>query len=83
MDGYNRLMISVLATQLKDYLSFCKRKKEQAEVYLFDDSKESDDYVLGFKFICKHIGIDPLRFRKKIKSIRKEDIKEILGKAKK
>jgi len=54
----------------------------EAMTYLFDDSKESDNYVFGFNFICRYIGIDPVRFRKAIRALRKENIQAIKEQAK-
>jgi len=43
-----------------------------AESYIFDNSKSSEEYVFGFKFICRYIEIDPERFRKRIKEKRRD-----------
>jgi len=49
-------------------------RKRQAEIYLFSDTKESENYILGFKNICSYFGYDPVRLRKKlIEYMRRED----------
>jgi len=72
-NGYKNLMIAVLTTQIKDYLESLKVsiRYKKAEIYIFNDLDESEEYVFGFKFICRYIGLDPLRFRKKIKNYKK------------
>lgn len=61
----------------------CKKKLfglgESARVYIFENSKESKEYVFGFEFICTYFGLDPERFRKKIKELRRKQIKELRG----
>lgn len=73
MDAYKKLMMAVLTTQIKDYLEALKTslRYKQAEIYIFNDMDESEEYVFGFKFVCKYIGLDPLRFREKIKNYKK------------
>uniref|UniRef100_A0A6M3X655 Uncharacterized protein n=1 Tax=viral metagenome TaxID=1070528 RepID=A0A6M3X655_9ZZZZ len=39
------------------------RRAEQAYEYLFVDSKESGEYVFGFRFICSFLGFDYVRLR--------------------
>jgi len=72
-NGYKNLMIAVLTTQIKDYLESLKVsiRYKKAKIYIFNDLDESEEYVFGFKFICRYIGLDPLRFRKKIKNYKK------------
>lgn len=53
---------------------------EDAKHYIFDDSKESEEYVFGFKFICTYIGLDPEKFRKAIKEKREEFWKDVYAK---
>jgi len=53
---------------------------EEAKYYIFADSKESENYVFGFKFICTYLGLDPERFRQKIKEKREKFWKDIYGK---
>lgn len=53
----------------------------EAMVYLFDESKESDEYVFGFNFICSYIGIDSTRFRNAIRALRKENIQAVKARA--
>lgn len=110
-----KLMISVLATQIQDYmqakeltndidaehLKLLQKKQmkknmtgmesrlagtltrgREAMIYLFDDSKESDEWVFGFNFICRYIGIDPVRFRRAIRALRKENIQAVRNRAK-
>ena len=48
-----------------------------AEIYIFENNKESDNYVFGFNFICRHLGLDPERFRKKIRELRLRHIREL------
>lgn len=72
MDGYRELMISVLATQIKDYISIVPALSKAAEGYIFDDSRKAQKYVFSFVNICKHIELDPGKFRKKIKLLRIE-----------
>ena len=50
---------------------------EEARYYIFEDFKESEEYVFGFKFICSYIGLDPEKFRKRIKEKREEFWKDI------
>jgi hypothetical protein len=50
---------------------------EEARYYIFEDFRESEEYVFGFKFICSYIGLDPEKFRKKIKEKREEFWKDI------
>jgi len=52
------------------------RRGVEAEHYIFDNNEESNNYVFGFNFICKTIGLDPNRFRRKIKELRQEKIRE-------
>jgi len=108
----NKFMISVLATQIQDYLyakgitddiegehlksigGKCKEKSARelrktkvlsrglkAMVYIFDDTWSSDNYVFGFKFICRHIGLDPGRFRKAIRRLRQQQIAGVWDRA--
>lgn len=44
--------------------------------------EKSDEHVFGFKFICKYLGLDPTRFREKIKELKKKQIKEIQARIK-
>ena len=76
MDGYKELMIAVLTTQIKDYLNPLKTSGtyKKAKVYIFDDTSESEEYVFGFKFVCKYIGLDPAKFREKIKKYQKNNL---------
>lgn len=53
---------------------------EGAKYYIFANNEESERYVFGFIFICRYIGIDPERFRKKIKEKREKFWKDIYGK---
>jgi len=50
---------------------------EEAKYYIFEDFEESEKYVFGFKFICSYIGLDPEKFRKRIKEKREEFWKDI------
>lgn len=43
---------------------------------------KSDEYVFGFKFVCSYLGLDPIKFRKKIKELRIKHIKELQSKIK-
>lgn len=70
--GYRDLMVSVLATQLKDYMSIVPALSKAAENYIFDDTKEAQGYVFSFVSICKYIELDPEKFRQKIKLLKKE-----------
>ena len=73
MDGYKNLMIAVLTTQIKDYLNAPRAtsRYKKAEIYIFSDMNESEEYVFGFKFICSYIGLDPTRLREKVKKYQK------------
>ena len=104
----NKFMISVLATQIQDYLyakgitddiegehlksiaGKCKEKSPKdlrktkmlscglkAMAYIFDDTWQSENYVFGFKFICRYIGLDPEKFRAAIRALRKEHVNGI------
>ena len=55
---------------------------EEAKTYIFEDSKEYRVYVFGFTFICTYLGIDPGRFRKRIKEKREEFWRDIYQKVK-
>lgn len=108
----NKFMISVLATQIQDYLyargitddiegdhlksiailSKKKTPREKAKTqtlsrglkaisYIFDDSWQSENYVFGFKFICKHIGLDPEKFRTAIRALRQQHIAGVWDRA--
>lgn len=59
-------------------------KGEEAKCYIFDDDSytESENYVFGFKFICSFIGMDPEKFRKRIKEKREEFWRDIYAKIK-
>ena len=70
MDGYRELMVSVLATQIKDYTSIVPALSKAAKSYIFDDSEEARNYVFSFVSICKYIDLDPGKFREKIKLLR-------------
>jgi len=48
-----------------------------AEIYIFENNEESDNYVFGFNFICRHLELDPERFRKKIRELRLQHIREL------
>lgn len=48
---------------------------QKAEAYIFEDNRESEFYVFGFTFICKHIGLDPGKLRKKIKETKMEQVR--------
>lgn len=50
---------------------------QAAKCYIFDDTKASDNYIFGFKFICRYLSIDPERFREKIRGKREEFWKNI------
>ena len=54
----------------------------KAKEYIFLESRESEEYVFGFKFICTYLGIDPERFRKRIKEKREEFWRDIYQKIK-
>ena len=71
-------LAKVGATRVKDLEPKLRRhieamtSGELAKYYIFADSEESEEYVFGFKFICSYIGIDPERFRKKIREKRED-----------
>jgi len=86
--GYRNLMVGVLTTMIKDYIVGIKKKgrltpalmahAKNAEDYIFIDSKESDNYVFGFNFICRFIELDPERLRKQLANIKTtEDIEAL------
>ena len=107
-----KLMISVLATQIQDYLyakeitdhiereysrSIKRGQKKsgvelrrtaalyrgvRAMAYIFDNSNGSDNYVFGFKFICRYIGLDPGRFQAAIRRLTIGTIRAIRDEAK-
>jgi len=52
-------------------------KGRSAEIYIFENNEESDNYVFGFNFICRYLELDPERFRKKIRELRLENIREL------
>ena len=52
-------------------------KGRTAEIYIFENNEESDNYVFGFNFICRHLGLEPERFRKKIRELRAKHIREL------
>jgi len=124
MNGYKKLMISVLAQAMTDYIQAIKigglgfteklkrnstemvkklkkdskaflyrtpkekceietmTKGQKAKIYIFENDEESETYVFGFKFICNYIGIDPEKFRKKIKEKREDFWRDIYIKIK-
>lgn len=49
----------------------------RAMTYIFDNSNGSENYVFGFKFICRYIGLDPERFRTAIRALRMDTIRAI------
>jgi len=69
--------------KLNKKLSKLKHKKqlfghgENARIYIFENKKESNEYVFGFEFICNYFGLDPEKFRKKIEALRQEHIKKL------
>ena len=69
--------------QYKLLIASTHRKKtmvsrgRSAEVYIFENNEESDNYVFGFNFICRHLEMDPERFRKKIRELRLQHIREL------
>ena len=118
MDGYKKLMTSVLTQAITDYIQavkvggikFSKKLKKEvfdlnmddilqgirltrsnkeshnitamtrgnkAKEYIFDTSEDSTDYVFEFKFICTYLGIDPEKFRKRIKEKREKFWKDV------
>jgi len=112
MNGYKKLMTSVLAQAMTDYIqavkvggiNFSKRLEKEnfrgkktskekyvieamtrgnaAKAYIFDDSRNSEGYVFGFRFISSCLGIDPEKFRKRIKEKREDFWKDIYAKIK-
>ena len=84
-DPYKRLMIAVMEKLISDYI-YEKRKRKnqntgeiednpefiQARNYIFEDNNYSDNYVFGFKFICRYINLDPKKMRKNIHERRLE-----------
>ncbi len=91
-------MIGVLATQIQDYLNSyeylwdepkkkaARTRAETARAYIFDDTWYSDNYVFGFKFISRYIGLDPEKFRaaiRQLKTLTRHDkrfnVKSIVG----
>ena len=67
-----KLMIAV-AHRKKTMVS----KGRSAEIYIFENNEESDNYVFGFNFICRYLELDPEKFRKKIRELRLEHIREL------
>lgn len=80
-----KLMISVLATQVKDYfqgIRFDRRdirgRAAVAENYIKNTSM---DYIFSFDMICHVIGLDPIRLRRRILEIRTmEEYQAVLDK---
>lgn len=52
-------------------------KGRSAEIYIFENNEESDNYVFGFNFISRYLELDPERFRKKIRELRLENIRDL------
>ena len=111
---HRKLMISVLATQIQDYL-YAKETAEniaaahmqavlkgtsrkqrtakelrrttmltrglKAMSYIFEDTWESENYVFGFKFICRYIELEPEKFRKAIWALKREHVRGIWDRA--
>ena len=48
-----------------------------AEIYIFENNEESDNHVFGFNFICRYLELDPEKFRKKIRELRLQHIREL------
>ncbi len=69
--------------RLRQTISSSKRKQKMlshgqaAYQYIFLDDYESDNYVLGFNYICRYIGLDPDRLRDRIGEIKQDQIKGI------
>lgn len=68
-------MVEVVLTALKDYRTFrrsnkknAKRLFREAEYYFFNNDKESLNYIFGFIFICKFLGIDYKKIRQELKN---------------
>lgn len=57
---------------------------EAAKEYIFENDSESDNYVFGLNFICRYIGLDPERLRKRLKELRAERLGDLIyGKSRK
>lgn len=82
-EGYRNLMLAVLATQIGDYLNgilskIGKKYKEEtlstharkARVWIEDNESV---YIFSFVSICKHVGMDPIKMRKRILTIKTPD----------
>ena len=69
-DPDRNLMIAVLVAQIQDYINKKSPADALAEIYIFRNDKESDEYVFGFNSTCKHIEIDPDKFRKRLKELK-------------
>jgi len=48
----------------------------RAKYYIFDDPN-SDNYVFGFNFICRYIGLDPDKLKTNIKLLKKKTLKDL------
>ena len=60
------LMISVLLQQIRDTVN---SKIPSAIAYIFEDSRESEEYVFGFKHICQYFSYDHAIMREKIREL--------------
>ena len=61
-----RLMISVLLQQIQDCVN---GHRPSAIAYIFEDSRESEEYVFGFKHITGYFGYDHAVMREKIREL--------------
>lgn len=71
------IMLSVLATQIKDYFNGIRRdgveiagRAKKAMGYILSNEV---GYVFSFNFICLTIGLDPFRLKKRILEIKDPD----------
>lgn len=61
-DSVSELMRAMILRTIEDFNS-CERLKVKAIEYMINDE---DDYILSFRAICSHFGMDPVKTRRAI-----------------
>ncbi|RME59555.1 MAG: hypothetical protein D6780_04975 [Candidatus Dadabacteria bacterium] len=61
-DPISELMRAMILRAVEDYQSGKELRKDALEYFY----SEEEDYILSFRYICKHFGLDPDKTREKI-----------------
>ena len=61
-NSLNELMRAIILRTVDDFHSGGEFHQEALD-YLNDENEENEDYIFSFKFICKHLGLDPEKTR--------------------